>query len=45
MGAFDCAFKGGDQFLNNILNQCPLALLLHLSDMKATYIYESNSDE
>ena len=32
MGAFDTAFKGGDQFINNIFNKCPLALLLHLSD-------------
>lgn len=45
MGAFDTAFKGGDQFINNIFNKCPLALLLHLSDMKATYIYEVNSNE
>ena len=45
MGAFDTAFKGGDQFINNIFNKCPLALFFFFSDMKATYIYEVNSNE
>lgn len=37
MGAFDAAYKGGDIFLSNIFKQCQLAVLLHVSDLKASY--------
>ena len=37
MGAFDNAHKGGDPFLSNVFNQCKLAMLLHISDLKASY--------
>ena len=40
MGGFDNAFRGGDRGLNIAFEKYPLAVLLHLADMKATYIVE-----
>ena len=40
MGAFDNAFRGGERALNTALEGCPLVLLLHVADMKATYFDE-----
>ena len=40
MGGFDSAFRGGDRGLNIAFEKYPLAVLLHLADMKATYIVE-----
>lgn len=40
MGGFDSAFRGGDLGLNIAFEKYPLAVLLHLADMKATYIVE-----
>lgn len=40
MGGFDSAFRGGDRGLNAAFEKYPLAVLLHLADMKATYIVE-----
>lgn len=40
MGGWDTSVKGGDRFIGAIFERCPLALLLHIADMKATYILE-----
>ena len=40
MGGFDVSVKGGDYFIGKIFERCPLALLLHIADMKATYLLE-----
>jgi len=40
MGGFDTSVKGGDYFIGNIFERSKLALLLHLADMKATYLLE-----
>lgn len=39
MGAFDSAFQGGDKSLGNAWNGNPLAVLLHIADLKASNIY------
>ena len=43
MGGFDTSVKGGDYFIGKIFEKSKLALLLHLADMKATYLLESNN--
>lgn len=40
MGAFDSAFRGGDRGLNAAYEKYPLAVMLHMADMRATYIME-----
>lgn len=40
MGGFDVSVKGGDYFVGKIFEKSKLAVLLHLSDMKATYLLE-----
>lgn len=40
MGAFDKAFIGGEKALNDAFRKSNLAVLLHLADMEATYLYE-----
>lgn len=40
MGAFDNAFRGGDRGLNAAYEKYPLAVLLHMADMRATYLVE-----
>ena len=44
MGAFDCAFRGGDRGLNAAYEKYPLAVLLHMADMRATYLLERSDD-
>lgn len=44
MGAFDCAFRGGDRGLNAAYEKYPLAVLLHMADMRATYPVERSDD-
>ena len=40
MGGFDDAVKGGSHSMGNAYEMYPLALLLHVADMKATYLDE-----
>lgn len=40
MGGFDDSVKGGSYALNTAFEQFPLALLLHIADMQATYLDE-----
>lgn len=40
MGGFDDSVRGGSHALNGAFEQFPLALLLHLADMQATYLDE-----
>lgn len=40
MGGFDDSVKGGSYALNEAFEQFPLALLLHIADMQATYLDE-----
>lgn len=40
MGAFDKAAKGGSRELSEAFRKFPLALMLHLADMEATYLDE-----
>lgn len=43
MGGFDSAVKGGDYGSSKAYERSPLAVLLHLSDMIATYFMEERS--
>lgn len=38
MGGFDNATKGGAYYLSNLFAKYPLAVYLHLADIKATYL-------
>lgn len=40
MGGFDASVKGGEHFIGRIFERSKLALLLHIADMKATYMME-----
>lgn len=40
MGGFDTSVKGGDYFIGNIFERSPLAVLVHLADISATYLLE-----
>ena len=40
MGGFDTSVKGGDRFIGQIFERSSLALLTHMADMEATYLYE-----
>lgn len=40
MGGFDDSVKGGSYALGNAFQAQPLCLLIHIADMKATYLYE-----
>ena len=40
MGGFDDAVKGGSYSQSQAFTKCPLAVLLHIADMKATYFNE-----
>ena len=40
MGGFDVSVKGGDFSLSKAFTDYPLALMLHIADMKSTYLYE-----
>lgn len=41
MGGFDASVKGGEYFIGKIFERSKLALLLHIADMKATYVCEA----
>lgn len=43
MGGFDSAVKGGDFGSSKAYEICPLAVLLHLADMTASYLMEEHS--
>jgi hypothetical protein len=45
MGGWDNAVKGGAYFISKIFERSPLAVLLHLSDMEATYLLEQRKGE
>lgn len=40
MGGFDTSVKGGDYLIGKIFEKSKLAVLLHIADMKATYLLE-----
>lgn len=40
MGGFDVSVKGGDYTISRIFERCPLAVLLHMADMEASYLDE-----
>ncbi len=41
MGGFDSAVKGGDYSLTRAFEKCPLAVMLHMADLEATYLKEA----
>ena len=41
MGGFDPIVKGGDFSMSKAYDKCPLAPMLHLADMEATYLLET----
>ena len=41
MGGFDDAVRGGSFVISAAFEKYPLALLLHLADMQATYLDEA----
>ena len=45
MGGFDDSVKGGSYALNAAFEQFPLALLLHMADMQATYLDEKEEQK
>ena len=44
MGGFDSAVKGGDYSLTRAFEKCPLAVMLHMADLEATYLKESSKE-
>jgi HD superfamily phosphohydrolase YqeK len=40
MGSFDAAVKGGDFGISKAYEMAPLAAMLHLADLEATYLWE-----
>ena len=40
MGSFDAAVKGGDFGISKAYEMAPLAVMLHLADLEATYLWE-----
>lgn len=44
MGGFDTRVKGGDNSISEAFAIYPLILLLHLSDLQATYIDEKRGE-
>ncbi len=43
MGGFDTSVKGGDFMISRIFERCPLAVLLHMADMEASYLDEERA--
>lgn len=43
MGGFDSRVKGGDGSISEAYSKCPLAVLLHVSDLEATYLDEKRN--
>lgn len=44
MGGFDAVVKGGDYGMSKAYEMTPLAPMLHLADMEATYLIESRKE-
>lgn len=44
MGGFDDSAKGGSYSVGNAFEMFPLAVLVHLADMKATYFDEKEAN-
>lgn len=44
MGGFDSAVKGGDYSCGKVYEICPLAVILHLADMAASYLMEERKE-
>lgn len=44
MGGFDSRAKGGDNSVSEAYSICPLAVLLHTSDLQATYLDEKRGE-
>ena len=42
MGGFDSRLKGGDGSISEAYRKFPLAVLLHVSDLEATFIDENH---
>jgi hypothetical protein len=42
MGSFDAAVKGGDFGLSRAYESTPLAVMLHMADLEASYLKETN---
>ncbi len=42
MGAFDAAVKGGDFGISKAYEMAPLAAMLHMADLEATYLQEES---
>lgn len=45
MGGFDDSVKGGSYALSGAFQEYPMALLLHVADLKATYLDEGKAPE
>ena len=45
MGAFDDSAKGGSYALSSVFEQYPLALELHIADLRSTYLMESREQK
>ena len=45
MGGFDSRVKGGDGSISEAYDKYPLAVLLHVSDLEATYLDEKRGAE
>lgn len=43
MGGFDTSVKGGAFMIGNIFERCPLAVMLHIADLQATYLDEEKN--
>ena len=44
MGGFDAAAKGGSYYTGEIFERSIIAVLLHLADVKATYLYDKKAE-
>ena len=44
MGGFDESVKGGSHAMSDAFSQFPLAVLLHVADLQATYLDESDGE-
>lgn len=45
MGGFDCRVRGGNYEISRAYENCPLAVMLHIADMQATYLDERREDD
>ena len=44
MGGFDESVKGGSHAMSDAFSQFPLAVLLHVADLQATYLDEEEGE-